>query len=52
MKKEYMKPAMRVVLIQQHHILCGSPGGYDGKSLGTYRGGEDTVTDDDEDTLF
>ena len=26
MKKEYMKPAMRVVKTQQHHILCSSPG--------------------------
>ena len=26
MKKEYMKPAMRVVKTQQHHIICSSPG--------------------------
>ena len=26
MKKEYMKPAMRVVKIQQQHIICSSPG--------------------------
>ena len=27
MKKQYNKPAMRVVKIQQHHIICSSPGG-------------------------
>ena len=26
MKKEYMKPAMRVVKIQRQHIICSSPG--------------------------
>ena len=53
MKKEYMKPAMRAVKLRhRQNLLVGSPGGYDGKTLGGYRGGEDTVTDEDEDTLF
>ena len=26
MKKQYNKPAMRVVKIQQQHIICNSPG--------------------------
>ena len=26
MKKEYMKPSMEVVMIQQQHIICSSPG--------------------------
>ena len=37
MKKEYNKPAMRVVKMQQRvHILAGSPGGNDGKSMQMY----------------
>jgi len=24
-KKQYMKPTMKIVPIQQHQILCGSP---------------------------
>lgn len=28
MKKDYMKPAMRVVQLQQQHIICSSPDGY------------------------
>ena len=43
MKKEYMKPAMQVVELRQHQILCGSP--YDNvqSPLDTY--------DDDEDAI-
>ena len=53
MKKEYLKPAMRAVKLRhRQNLLVGSPGGYDSKTLGSYRGGEDTVTDEDEDTLF
>ena len=52
MKKVYMKPAMRTVKLRHQHIICTSPGGYDSKTLGSYRGGDDTVTDDDEGTLF
>ena len=46
MKKEYMKPTMRVVKIQhQHHLLAGSP--YDSVStpLDTYDAPEDVITD-------
>jgi hypothetical protein len=25
MKKQYMKPTMQVVVLQQHQILCSSP---------------------------
>ena len=53
MKKEYLKPAMRAVKLRhRQNLLVGSPGGYDGKALGSYRDAEDTVTDDDEGTLF
>ena len=45
MKKTYMKPAMQVVKIQQHGIICTSPGGYDSQSL-QMRGG---AIDDEED---
>jgi len=45
MKKEYMKPAMRVVKIQQTQMLCGSP--YDDikSPLDTYGDPEDVITD-------
>jgi hypothetical protein len=53
MKKEYLKPAMRAVKLRhRQNLLVGSPGGYDGKTLGSYLGGDDTVTDGNEDTLF
>lgn len=29
MKKEYMKPALKVVKIQHLQMLCGSPDAYD-----------------------
>ena len=46
MKKEYMKPTMRVVKIQhQHHLLAGSP--YDNikAPLDVYDDPEDVITD-------
>ena len=49
MKREYMKPAMLMMEIQQSHIICGS---YDGKSLRTYRNSGDEITDEDEDEIF
>ena len=53
MKREYMKPAVRVVMIQQrHNLLAGSPGGYNGKSISTYRGSGDEVTDSDIEDIF
>ena len=33
MKKNYFKPTMQVVEIQQHTILCGSPYAYSGKKM-------------------
>lgn len=46
MKKEYMKPAMCVVKLQQQtHILAESANGYDGKSLDIP---EDQVEDEDD----
>ena len=53
MKKVYMKPAMRAVKLRhRQNLLVGSPNSMDGKTLGSYRGGDDTVTDGNEDTLF
>lgn len=46
MKKAYEKPAMRVVRIQQQHIICTSPGGYGGRSVGIQSSG---TIDDEED---
>ena len=45
MKKQYMKPAMRVVKIQQTQMLCGSP--YDNikAPLDVYDDPEDVITD-------
>ena len=34
MKRQYEKPTMRVVKIQQQHIICTSPGGYGDRSVG------------------
>ncbi|UKK60646.1 hypothetical protein L6470_06535 [Prevotella communis] len=28
MKKQYIKPTIQAVLLQQQHIICGSPDGY------------------------
>ena len=45
MKKQYIKPNMRVVEIRQHHVLCGSP--YDNiqKPVETYDEEEDVITE-------
>ena len=44
MKRKYMKPAMRVVLLQHRHsLLVGSPGGYNNTSVGIM---DDEVTDE------
>ena len=34
MKKEYIKPAVQVVKLQQQHIICTSPGDYNDRTLG------------------
>ena len=44
-KKEYMKPAMRVVKMQQRHIICTSPSGYNNHSMQMY-GGDDAIDDE------
>ena len=46
MKKEYMIPAMRVVRIQQHHIICVSPGGQ--SSMQMY---SNSATDDENEVF-
>ena len=46
MRREYMKPAMRVVKMRQRQsLLIGSPNGYGDKSVGSHRGDGDKVTD-------
>ena len=35
MKKDYMKPAMRVVKTQPHHIICTSPYSASAKGIST-----------------
>ena len=46
MKKQYMKPTMRVVVLQQHtHLLSGSPYDSMGTPLDTYDDPEDVITD-------
>ena len=42
-KKEYMKPAMRVVKMQQRHIICSSPNNYNNQSMQMYN---DEITDE------
>jgi len=48
MKKEYMIPAMRVVRIQQRHIICTSPGGYNGQPVQMRGGSKEEQIDDEE----
>ena len=36
MKKQYMKPAMRVVKMQQRHIIFTSPNNYNNQSMQIY----------------
>lgn len=45
MKKEYIQPAMRVVNIQQHKMLCGSPYNDVKTPVSTYNDDEDAITD-------
>ncbi len=46
MRRQYMKPTMRVVEIRHQHFICTSPDGYDNQSLGTYRGSGEEVTEE------
>jgi hypothetical protein len=48
MKKDYMIPAMRVVKIQQQHIICISTGGYNGQSVQMHRGSSENQINDEE----
>ena len=34
MRKTYIKPSMTAVRLQQKHIICASPNGYDGQGIG------------------
>ena len=43
---------MKVVKIQQQHIICSSPGGMSGQTLNTYCGSSNTVTDEDDDAIW
>lgn len=45
MKKQYMKPTMRVVMIQQTQILCGSPYNNMSTPLDIYDEPDDVITD-------
>lgn len=47
MKKEYIKPTVQVVKLQQQHIICTSPGGYNDRTL-DMPGGQ---VDDEEDVF-
>lgn len=47
MKKEYMKPSMTVVRLQQQHIICQSPGGYEGRGIPTSSGSGNQITDEE-----
>ena len=40
MKKQYNKPAMRVVKMQQRHIICTSPNNYNNQSMQIYSNDE------------
>ena len=48
MKKQYMKPAMRVFKIQQRHIICSSPYDMDGKSLQMRSGSGNQINSEDD----
>ena len=44
MKKQYNKPAMRVVKMQQRHIICTSPNNYNNHSMQIYN--DDAIDDE------
>ena len=47
MKKEYMKPVIRVVMLQQQHVICTSPGGHDEQKIPTFwEEGEEPIDDE------
>ena len=48
MKKEYTKPAMRVVKIQQHRMLCSSPYNDVKTPVSVYDNDEDAISNSGE----
>lgn len=55
MKKDYMKPTMRVVELRHRTTLLvgsGGPNRLDGTKKSVYRGGDDTLGDEDLDKIF
>ena len=44
MKKQYNKPAIRVVKMQQRHIICTSPNNYNNQSMQIYS--DDEIDDE------
>ena len=47
MKKEYIKPSMTAVRLQQQHIICQSPGGYEGRGVSTKSGDGYQINNED-----
>ena len=47
MKKQYMKPSMTVVRLQQQHIICTSPGGYEGLGKPVIGGSGNQINNED-----
>ena len=54
MKKNYIKPEMRVVKLQYRNRLLGGSDPYSvtNSPKSVYRGGEETLGDDDLDQIF
>ena len=48
MKKEYIQPAMRVVKIQQHRMLCASPYNDVKTPVSVYDDDEDAISNSGE----
>ena len=48
MKKEYMKPVMRVVMLQQRHVICTSPDSHDRQEIPTFFGDEQQQIDSED----
>ena len=48
-KKQYMKPAMRMVNTRPHRIICTSPNDYDRRTLRMYGGSDNATINEEED---
>jgi hypothetical protein len=46
MKKQYIKPSMTVVRLQQQHIICQSPGGYGDQNINMSSGTDNQISDE------